>query len=188
MSLSCRLSHLPDRPARHLLFISLCGCVVHRLDCTPRQLALASAAGPAQGSARHFCCVLGSRRYFGSRGRCCRWVLRRRFGRRFLYFCLTYWSAALCYVITFSAMDGNSPTLSLTRHLHAKSSDEISHVEIERFFRQRPFVGSWCQSTCHRQYLNPGVGRLPASFWEIAFFRPILGYRRVDFGAVRAGG
>jgi len=45
----------------------------------------------------------------------------------FLYFCLTYWSAALCYVITYSAMEGDSPTLSLTRHLHRKGSDGVSH-------------------------------------------------------------
>jgi hypothetical protein len=59
----------------------------------------------------------------------------------FLYFCLIYWSAALCYVITYSAMEGDSPTLSLTRHLHGKGAEGISHEEIEDFFRQRPVLG-----------------------------------------------
>ena len=60
----------------------------------------------------------------------------------FLYFCLIYWSAAFCYVITYSAMEGDSPTLSLTRHLHRRGEEGISHDEIEEFFRQRPFVGA----------------------------------------------
>jgi hypothetical protein len=53
----------------------------------------------------------------------------------FLYFCLIYWSAAFCYVITYSAMEGDSPTLSLTRHLHRKGEEGFSHKEIETFFR-----------------------------------------------------
>ena len=53
----------------------------------------------------------------------------------FLYFSLIYWSAALCYVITYSAMEGDSPTLSLTRHLHRKGEEGVSHKEIETFFR-----------------------------------------------------
>ena len=35
-----------------------------------------------------------------------------------LYVALFYWAAAFCYMITYSAMEGDSPTLSLTRHLH----------------------------------------------------------------------
>ena len=53
----------------------------------------------------------------------------------FLYFSLIYWSAALCYVITYSAMEGDSPTLSLTRHLHRRGEEGVSHKEIETFFR-----------------------------------------------------
>ena len=60
----------------------------------------------------------------------------------FLYFSLIYWSAALCYVITYSAMEGDNPTLSLTRHLHRRGEEGVSHEEIEDFFRQRPFVGA----------------------------------------------
>jgi len=59
----------------------------------------------------------------------------------FLYFCLCYWAAALSYVITYSAMEGDSPTLSLTRYLHGKGEEGISHEEIEDFFRQRPVLG-----------------------------------------------
>jgi hypothetical protein len=60
----------------------------------------------------------------------------------FLYFSLIYWSAAFCYMITYSAMEGDSPTLSLTRHLHRRGEEGVCHEEIEGFFRQRPFVGA----------------------------------------------
>jgi hypothetical protein len=60
----------------------------------------------------------------------------------FLYFSLIFWSAALCYVITYSAMEGDSPTLSLTRHLHRRGKEGISHEEIEECFQQRPFAGA----------------------------------------------
>jgi hypothetical protein len=60
----------------------------------------------------------------------------------FLYFCLIYWSAAFCYVTTYSAMEGDSPTLSLMRHLHRRGEVGVSHAEFETFFRQRPSLGA----------------------------------------------
>jgi len=105
-----------------------------------------------------------------------------------LYFSLFYWSAALCYVITYSAMEGDSPTLSLTRHLHAKGAEGVSHEEIEEFFRQRPFVGARVKTLVTDNILIEESGGYRLASGKYIFFRLILTYRRVVFGPIKSGG
>jgi len=104
------------------------------------------------------------------------------------YFSLFYWSAALCYVITYSAMEGDSPTLSLTRHLHRKGALGISHEEVEKFFRQRPFVGARIRALVMDNIFIEESGGYRLASGKYLFFRLILGYRRVVFGAIKSGG
>lgn len=106
----------------------------------------------------------------------------------FLYFSLIYWSAALCYVITYSAMEGDSPTLSLTRHLHLKGEEGVSHEEIEEFFRRRPFVGARVKALVADNVFIEEEGGYRLSPGSYLFFRVILGYRRVVFGPIKSGG
>jgi hypothetical protein len=106
----------------------------------------------------------------------------------FLYFCLIYWSAAFCYVITYSAMEGDSPTLSLTRHLHRRGEEGVSHDEVEEFFRQRPFVGARVKALVTDNVFVEGEGGYRLSPGSYVFFRVILGYRRVVFGPIKSGG
>ena len=106
----------------------------------------------------------------------------------FLYFSLLYWSAALCYVITYSAMEGDSPTLRLTRHLHRGGAEGVSHEEIEEFFRQRPFVGARVKALVTDNIFIEESGGYRLASSKYLFFRVILGYRRVVFGPVKAGG
>jgi hypothetical protein len=106
----------------------------------------------------------------------------------FLYFSLIYWSAALCYVITYSAMEGDSPTLSLTRHLHRRGEKGVSHEEIEDFFRQRPFVGARVKALVTDDIFVEEEGGYRLSPGSYLFFRVILGYRRVVFGPIKSGG
>ena len=106
----------------------------------------------------------------------------------FLYFSLLYWSASLCYVITYSAMEGDSPTLSLTRHLHRKGIEGISHEEVEEFFRQRPFVGARVKALVTDNIFIEESGGYRLATGKYLFFRLILVYRRVVFGPVKAGG
>jgi hypothetical protein len=105
-----------------------------------------------------------------------------------LYFCLFYWAAALCYVITYSAMEGDSPTLSLTRHLHKRGAEGVSHEEIEEFFRQRPFVGARVKALVTDNIFMEESGGYRLASGKYLFFRLILGYRKVVFGPVKAGG
>ena len=106
----------------------------------------------------------------------------------FLYFSLLFWTAALCYVITYSAMEGDSPTLSLTRHLHARGDEGISHEEIEEFFRQRPFVGARVKALVTDNVFIEEAAGYRLSPGKYLFFRVILGYRRVVFGPIKSGG
>lgn len=106
----------------------------------------------------------------------------------FLYFCLIYWSAAFCYVITYSAMEGDSPTLSLTRHLHRRGDEGISHEEIEDFFLQRPFVGARVKALVTDNVFIEEQSGYRLSEGRYLFFRVILGYRRVVFGPIKSGG
>jgi len=106
----------------------------------------------------------------------------------FLYFCLIYWSAAFCYVITYSAMEGDSPTLSLTRHLHRRGDAGVSHEEIEEFFRQRPFVGARVKALITDNIFIEQQGGYRLSPGRYLFFRVILGYRRIVFGPIKSGG
>ena len=106
----------------------------------------------------------------------------------FLYFSLIYWSAALCYMITYSAMEGDSPTLSLTRHLHRRGEKGISHEEIEDFFRQRPVVGARVKALVTDNVFIEEEGGYRLSAGRYLFFRVILGYRRVVFGPIKSGG
>jgi hypothetical protein len=105
-----------------------------------------------------------------------------------LYFALFYWAAAFCYVITYSAMEGDSPTLSLTRALDRAGAHGLSREEIEEFFRQRPFIGARLTALVKDGVLMPepdGYRLAPGNYW---FFRLILGYRRVMFGKIKDGG
>ena len=97
----------------------------------------------------------------------------------FLYFSLIYWSASLCYVITYSAMEGDSPTLSLTRHLHGKGTKGSSHEEIEKFFRRRPFVSARVRALVTDNIFIEESGGYRLAPGKYLFFRLILGYRRV---------
>lgn len=106
----------------------------------------------------------------------------------FFYFSLIYWSAAFCYVITYSAMEGDSPTLSLTRHLHRRGDKGVSHEEIEDFFRQRPFVGARVKALVTDNVFIEEEGGYRLSPGSYLFFRVILGYRRVVFGPMKSGG
>ena len=106
----------------------------------------------------------------------------------FLYFSLIYWSAALCYVITYSAMEGDSPTLSLARYLHRRGDEGVSHEEIEDFFRQRPFLGARVKALITDNIFIEEQGGFRLSPGRYLFFHTILLYRRIVFGPVNLGG
>ena len=85
-------------------------------------------------------------------------------------------------------MEGDSPTLSLTRYFHCRGDEGISHEEIEEFFRRRPFVGARVKALVTDKVFIEEQGGYRLSPGSYVFFRVILGYRRVVFGPIKSGG
>lgn len=99
-----------------------------------------------------------------------------------------YALAALAYAITYSAVEGDSPTLSLVRHLHRHGQDGIGPEEMEAFFRQRPFAAARIRALVDDGILAEEAGGYRLRHGRHLLFRVVLGYRRVVFGPVDPGG
>jgi hypothetical protein len=104
-----------------------------------------------------------------------------------LYVAMYYWSVGFCYIITYSAIEGDSPTLSLMRFLAASAGRGRSTGEIAHFMAERPFIGARLNAL-----LNSGMIRLQDDRYVIAgkesfAFRLILGFRRL-YGPIPKGG
>lgn len=100
---------------------------------------------------------------------------------------LLYVSVSFCYVITYSAVEGDSPTLSLMNLLAEKKDVGMPADEIGDFLSQRPFVKARLAALIHSglvrkendRYLITGQPSLP--------FRIILGFRKL-YGPISKGG
>jgi hypothetical protein len=105
----------------------------------------------------------------------------------FLHTALFFSSMSLCYVITYSAIEADSPTLSLIRFLAEAKDAGRSRDEITQFMALRPFVRArllaLARSGLIRQersyYIAVGPGPLS--------FRLILGFRKL-YGPISKGG
>ena len=104
-----------------------------------------------------------------------------------LHVCLYYTSLALCYVITYSALEADSPTLSLIRHLHSAGSEGLSAEEVRSFMETRPFVRARLNALVHDGLVAEREGRFFAASNGSPFFRVILAFRRL-YGAIEQGG
>ena len=103
------------------------------------------------------------------------------------YSSLLYWSAALAYFVTYSAMEGDSPTLSLIRHLELAGEAGISHREMEVFFEKRPFVGARIAALVNDRILIREENGYRLAGGTPFLFRIVLIYRRVVFGRTQFG-
>jgi hypothetical protein len=104
-----------------------------------------------------------------------------------LHVSLFYGAITLCYVITYSAIEADSPTLSLIRFLAEAKNEGRSLDEIRRFMGLRPFVRARLAALTRAGLIREegshyiAVGRPPLSF------RLILSYRRL-YGPISRGG
>jgi hypothetical protein len=104
-----------------------------------------------------------------------------------LHIALFYWSVNLCYVVTYSAIEADSPTLSLMRFVGAGGSDGRSAVEITRFMDERPFMGARLAALVRSGLIREQEGRYVAGATEPLAFRLILGFRKL-YGSIPKGG
>jgi hypothetical protein len=104
-----------------------------------------------------------------------------------LHVCLFYVSLAFYYVITYSAIEGDSPTLSLIRHLNASGGRGISSAELHEFLEARPFIKARITALMHDGLLREENGRYFVAGRGSLFFRLILAFRRL-YGSIERGG
>lgn len=105
----------------------------------------------------------------------------------FLQTALFFWSVSLCFVITYSAIEGGSPTLSLMRFLADEQSRGRSLEEIDAFFAQQPFIKARIEALLRSSLIREENGRYFAVEKSCSAFRLVLGFRRV-YGAIPKGG
>ena len=100
---------------------------------------------------------------------------------------LFYVSISLCYVITYSAIEADSPTLSLIHLLGRKRTQGCSGDEIARFLTQHSFVRARLAALVHSGLIRKqNGGYVIAGKYSLAF-RVILGFRKV-YGSIPKGG
>jgi hypothetical protein len=101
--------------------------------------------------------------------------------------CLYYVSLSLCYVITYSAFEADSPTLSLIRHAHEVAAQGMSPEEVHVFMEKRPFVKARLAALTHDGLLREESGRYFAAGQGSVFFRVVLLFRKL-YGTIEEGG
>jgi hypothetical protein len=105
-----------------------------------------------------------------------------------IYGMVLYGLAALGYLITYSAIEGDSPTLSLVWFLHQAGPEGVTAAEMEEFFRRRPFASARIRALVDDGVLHEEEGGLRLRSRTPLLFGLVLGYRRLVFGPVDAGG
>lgn len=93
----------------------------------------------------------------------------------------------LCYVITYSAIEGDSPTLSLMKGLADQKHTGLQREAVFRFFLSRPFVQSRLDSLVRSGLIKVDGKRLVIAGKPSIAFRFVLGFRKL-FGPIAKGG
>jgi hypothetical protein len=104
-----------------------------------------------------------------------------------VHVCLFYTSLSLCYVITYSAFEGDSPTLSLIRYVHQSRTIGMPPEEVRHFLETRPFVKARLNALIHDGLVREENGRYLVASNGSLFFRVILAFRKL-YGSVDQGG
>ena len=106
---------------------------------------------------------------------------------KLIHVCLFYTSLSLCYVITYSTIESDSPTLSLIRHLAHSGTRGVSLEEVREFLEARPFVRARLAALLHDGLVREQNGRYVLARRGSLFFRLILAFRRL-YGSIERGG
>jgi hypothetical protein len=99
---------------------------------------------------------------------------------------LLYFSLTITYVITYSALEADSPTLSLMRWV-AQRPDGASEAELESFMASRPFIQARLKALDVDGMTVRREGRVYLNGQPSLFFRIIIAWR-VLYGPIDKGG
>jgi hypothetical protein len=100
---------------------------------------------------------------------------------------LFYISLSLCYVITYSAIEADSPTLSLMLFMHEHNAEGVTETGLQQFLESRPFVRKRLSALIHDGLIVEREGNYFVSGNPSSFFRVILDFRKI-YGPISRGG
>jgi hypothetical protein len=106
---------------------------------------------------------------------------------QFAHVALYYTALSLSYVITYSAFEGDSPTLSLIRHLDKDGAQGLSTEHVEEFLAARPFIRARVAALVHDGFVRDEGGRYFPAGKGSPFFKVILLFRKF-YGEMERGG
>jgi hypothetical protein len=105
----------------------------------------------------------------------------------FLHVTLFYMSTSLCYIVLYSAIYQESPTLSLMRFIAESPQYGRSTAEVVEFLAQHQFVKSRLAELTESRLIREQEGRFVVSGTGSFGFRLILFYRKL-YGPIPKGG
>lgn len=95
---------------------------------------------------------------------------------------------ALAYVVTYSALEADSPTLSLMRHIGEQGEAGAGTGELAAFMGRRPFVAARLSALMEEGMLVEDAGRYRLAQHPYLLFRLVLFYRGAVLGLGERGG
>lgn len=99
---------------------------------------------------------------------------------------LIYGSLTITYVITYSAIEGDSPTLSLLRWV-ATQPNGVDEKKLADFMAARPFIQARIKALYTDDLIEERYGKLRIKGRPSLFFRLILAWRTL-YGPMEKGG
>ena len=104
-----------------------------------------------------------------------------------LHISLFYFSTSLCYIVLYSAIYQESPTLGLMHFIAERRRDGRSKAEVVEFLARHQFVKSRLEELMESQLIREQDGRFVVSDKGSLGFRAILSYRKL-YGPIPKGG
>lgn len=95
---------------------------------------------------------------------------------------------ALAYVVTYSALEADSPTLSLIRHIASAGADGVREEELREFMASRPFVGARLSALVEEGMVHEREGRIHLAEHPYTLFKLVLLHRERVLGLSHHGG
>ncbi len=103
-----------------------------------------------------------------------------------LHAALFYWAAAFVYLITYTALEGDSPTLSLMRHV-AASPAGLDEDALQKFVGSRPFVTARLEALRTDGLVEERAGKFFSKGSPPLLYRGVLVWRQLLGMAERGG-
>ncbi len=94
----------------------------------------------------------------------------------------------LAYVVTYSALEADSPTLSLVRHIASSGAEGVREEELRIFMASRPFVGARLTALVEEGMIHERAGRIHLADHPYTLFRLVLFHREKVLGLIHHGG